>query len=166
MAYTIAHKMAGQKVLNKFLERYRYYNGTSIPQDVLIKNVTSSKPEDFINTLGGAFIGGLEEDEEKLSDAMDNLARQTKGKVPTSSDFFQAMRDVNGTFTYIGKALVDSAEELGSMAADFGQGSLFILKVFTGYFPFIFFGSIAAFVYFNKESFRFSKDEILGAFKK
>lgn len=166
MSYTIAHKIAGQKVLNKFLEKYRYYNGTSIPQDVLIKNVTTATPESFINTLGAAFIGGLEEDEDKLSDAMDNLARQTKGKVPTSSDFFQSMRDVNGTFTYIGKALSDSAEEIGSMAADFGQGSLFILKVFTGYFPLIFFGGIAAFVYFNRESFKFSKDELLGAFKK
>lgn len=166
MAYTIAHKLAGQKVINKFLNKFQKYNGYSIGQSELIKQVTTASEESFINTLGSAYIGGLEEDDSLLDESMENLASQTKGKVPTSSEFFQSMRDVNGTFSYIGKALSDSASEIGSIASDFGKGSLSIIKFVSGNLPLILIAGVAGFVYFNRESFRFTKDQLMGALKK
>ena len=154
MAYTLAHKLAGQKVINKFLQKFQLYNGYSIGQSELIRQVTSATEESFINTLGSAFIGGLEENEELLDESMDNLASQTKGKVPTSSEFFQSMRDVNSTFSYIGKALSDSASEIGGIASDFGASSLGLIKFVSGNIGLILIAGVAGFVYFNREKFR------------
>lgn len=164
MAYTQQNLFDGQIVINTFLKKFLKYNGYSISFNELVSKVTTGDKTRFLQILGN-YYSLVGKDSALLDDSMDNLASETRGGVPTSQGFFDSLRENYDSYKYVKQALSDSASEIGGIASDFGKGSLELIKFVSGNIGLIVIAGIAGFIYFNRESFKFSKDELLGALK-
>ncbi len=165
MAYTQQNLYDGQIVINTFLKKFLKYNGYSIPFDQMVAQITTGNKDQFLKILGN-YYSLIGKDSSLLDDSMDNLASETRGGVPTSQGFFDSLHENYDSYKYVKQALSDSASEIGGIASDFGKGSLELIKFVSGNIGLLVILGVAGFIYFNRESFRFSKDELLGAIKR
>lgn len=139
----------GQRVINSFLSSYKTYNKTTLTEAQLFSKILNYEPEKFKNLLGSAFVNGMDKDSTRMMIAMDNLARKTVGGYPTTSSFFDAMRDANPTtFEIVTDALTESAKDVGAGIEKFSEFSLFLVKAL----PFIAVGFGVYWLYKNKDS--------------
>lgn len=141
----------GRIVISTFLGKFQSYNGYALTEAELFAKILKYDSAQFLQTLGSAYMQGLEGRFDRLSDAMDELASATKGGFPDSSGFFQAMQGQIGGFNLIKDITSGVGSDLYDGAIAFGETSLSILKGLNFLLPIIVFGGIGFFLYKNKD---------------
>lgn len=111
----------------KVLQTFKAYFSTPLTVEELAKKISSS-PE-IIGQLG-AFYTNAELDSDDLQNAMRKLAQRSTGGIPTSQNFFDAMRaEMDSTFTYVVKyAAREVAKDVGETIDVWTSFSRFLFK--------------------------------------
>lgn len=151
MSYSQADVIAGQVVINSFLQSYKKYNSAEITQSDLLNQIVKGDQNNYLAILGRAFKDGINSDFTVLEERMDRVAKVSSGSLPTSGSLISAMSDETSIVNIVSNALSGAASDVASGVNVFSENSLFLVSTLNKIFPFLIIGGLIYFIYVNRE---------------